>query len=74
MFGAPPRIFSFYSRYDHIYTLSLTRQSDGSHSSKEQEFHKSVAEYFDDKGTLLYDRFEAEALRLFRAINEKKTK
>jgi len=62
-------------KYDHMYTLSLTRQADGSRTaSKEQEFKKSVAEYFDEEGTLMYERFEAEALRLFRAINEKKTK
>ncbi|OQV11392.1 putative signal peptidase complex subunit 2 [Hypsibius exemplaris] len=69
------RATSSLKKYDHMYTLSLTRQADGSHSpSKEQDLQKSVAEYFDEEGTLLYERFEADALKLFRAMNEKKTK
>jgi signal peptidase complex subunit 2 len=66
---------SHLKKYDHIYTLSLLRQSEGSSSSgKEQELAKSIAEYFDEQGTLQFDRFEADVIKLFRGINDKKSK
>lgn len=69
-------VVSGLKKYDHMYTLSLSRQSDSPQkaASKDRELSKSVAEFFDEKGTLLIDRFEAEVLRLFRSVSEKKSK
>ncbi|GAU96684.1 hypothetical protein RvY_08095 [Ramazzottius varieornatus] len=69
-------VVSGLKKYDHIYTLSLARQTDAppKAGSKDREISKSVAEFFDEKGTLLTDRFEAEVMRLFRSVSEKKTR
>ncbi|XP_055336607.1 signal peptidase complex subunit 2-like isoform X2 [Paramacrobiotus metropolitanus] len=62
-------------KYDHMYTLKLMRQTEGAKQpDKEQELKKSVAEFFDEKGNLVFSRFENEVMNLFRSISDKKTK
>jgi len=59
---------SYMKRFDDIYTLSISALKEKSGTPKVAQFEKSVANFFDTEGNLLYDLLEPEVLKLHSNI------
>jgi signal peptidase complex subunit 2 len=59
---------SYMKRFDDMYTLSITAVKGPNGTPKIATFEKSVANFFDTEGNLLYDLLEPEVLKLHSNI------
>jgi len=68
-------VSSSLKRFDDLYELQLEYQAAKSSKTVEATLAKSVAEFFDENGTLLAERFEGEVRKLHDSLlKEKKNK
>ncbi|XP_078351190.1 signal peptidase complex subunit 2-like isoform X2 [Oculina patagonica] len=68
-------LHSTLKRYDQYYTLTVTYKDGITKKEREQSMKKSVASWFDEDGTLLFDIFEKDVRELHNGIaSEKKDK
>lgn len=63
-------IFCF--RYDDLYDISMTFKDGKTHQTREVKLSKSVADVFDENGTLCSDIFAPEIKKLHSNLSSKK--
>lgn len=63
---------SYMKRFDDMYTLSICAVKGSTGTPKVATFEKSVANFFDTEGNLLYDLLEPEVLKLHSNITSGK--
>lgn len=65
----------FFTCYGHMYTLTIMYIDGTTKQRREQSLEKSVASWFDEDGTLLFDILEKDVRDLHNGIaSEKKDK
>ncbi|XP_014665319.1 PREDICTED: probable signal peptidase complex subunit 2 [Priapulus caudatus] len=69
------RLRSFIHRYDDIYNLTMIFEDGQTQKVREASISKSVAAWYDENGTLVWELFEPEIVKLHNSlVAEKKEK
>lgn len=61
-------VSSSLKRFDHIYHLEMQYKHGATKQTCEAKLEKSIASWFDEKGTLLYDLFEPDVCKLHDSL------